>query len=102
VTDDRGTVFPGEGWTDLVITAERPLRAVTGLITGLHEPRATHLALLERAIAAAASQRPAPARTAAFCGRCHLERAYGEARQRGYLWHEFGDSHLIVAGRSEL
>ena len=102
VTDDRGTVFPGEGWTDLVITPERRLRAVTGLITGLHEPRATHLALLERAIAAAASQRPAPARTAAFCGRCHLERAYGEARRRGYLWHEFGDSHLIVAGRSEL
>jgi hypothetical protein len=35
--------------------------------------------------------------SASFCGPCHLERAYAEARQRGYLWHEFGDSHLILA-----
>jgi len=33
------------------------------------------------------------------CGRCHLERAYTEARQHSYLWHEFGDSHLILAKR---
>ena len=44
VTDGRGTTSPGSGWTDLVITPDRPLRAVNGLITGLHEPRATHLA----------------------------------------------------------
>jgi len=83
VTDDSGTTFPGEGWTDLVITPDRPLRSVTGLITGFHEPRATHLSLLER-----------------VCGRCHLARAYEEARRLGYLWHEFGDSHLIIARRS--
>ena len=39
VTDERGTTSPGEGWTSLVVTPERPLRSVQGLITGLHEPR---------------------------------------------------------------
>jgi len=92
VTDETGSTASGEGWTDLVITPERKLRAVTGLITGLHEPRATHLTVLERVAAAAGGP--------GVCGPCHLERAYGEARRRGYLWHEFGDSHLIVAGRS--
>jgi S-adenosylmethionine:tRNA ribosyltransferase-isomerase len=84
VTDERGTTFAGEGWTNLVITPSRPLRAVNALITGLHEPRATHLTMLERAIEAAGGN----AR--------HLECAYQEARQAGYLWHEFGDSHLII------
>ena len=92
VTDDRGTVSAGEGWTDLVITSNRPLRSVSGLITGLHEPRATHLMLLERVVAAAAG--------VGGCGKCHLERAYAEARRLGYLWHEFGDSHLIISGRA--
>ena len=92
VTDDSGATFPGEGWTDLVITADRPVRSVTGLISGFHEPRAAHLSLLERVAAVAANGRTANAR--------HLERAYGEARRLGYLWHEFGDSHLIVARRS--
>jgi S-adenosylmethionine:tRNA ribosyltransferase-isomerase len=80
VTGDDGTTYPGKGWTDLVITRESPLRSVTGLISGFHEPRATHLAFLER-----------------LCGVSHLERAYAEARRLGYLWHEFGDSHLIFA-----
>jgi S-adenosylmethionine:tRNA ribosyltransferase-isomerase len=84
VTDEHGT-HAGEGWTSLVITADRPLRSVNSLITGLHEPRATHLAMLERVVAAAN-----------ICGTCHLERAYAEARSSGYLWHEFGDSHLIL------
>lgn len=86
VTDTRGITHPGEGWTDLVITRERPLRSVTGLITGFHEPRATHLAIVEQAIAAAGGTDPTD----------DLERAYGEARHTGYLWHEFGDSHLII------
>ena len=88
VTDETRTVSPGEGWTSLVITRDRPLRSVTGLITGLHEPRATHLMLLERVVAAAVP--------AGVCGSCHLERAYAEARRTGYLWHEFGDAHLII------
>lgn len=79
VADEEGAVHPGQGWTGLVITPQRGLRAIDGLLTGLHEPRATHLAILE-----------------ALAGPGHLQRAYAEAIQRGYLWHEFGDLHLIL------
>ena len=79
VTDDRGTVHPGEGWTELVVTPERGVRAVDGLITGWHEPKASHLLMLE-----------------AIAGRELLERSYAAALDAGYLWHEFGDSHLIL------
>jgi S-adenosylmethionine:tRNA ribosyltransferase-isomerase len=87
VTDAAGETSPGEGWTDLVITSDRSLRSVTGLITGLHEPRATHLAVLERVAAASAGS--------SVSATPHIERAYAEARGLGYLWHEFGDAHLI-------
>ncbi|MEJ2559055.1 MAG: S-adenosylmethionine:tRNA ribosyltransferase-isomerase, partial [Anaerolineae bacterium] len=63
----------------LDITPQRGLRVDEGLLTGLHEPRATHLAMLE-----------------ALAGPYHLQMAYREAIQRGYLWHEFGDLHLIL------
>ena len=86
VTDRRGTTSPGEGWTSLVIGRDRPLRGVNGMITGLHEPHATHLAMVEQVLAAAGCANPS----------AHLDHAYREARQAGYLWHEFGDSHLIV------
>ncbi len=97
VTDERGTTVPGEGWTNLVITPERPLRSVSALITGLHEPRATHVSLLEGIANTAprCCQRNAQI-SGSVCGPGHLERAYAEARQAGYLWHEFGDSHLIL------
>jgi S-adenosylmethionine:tRNA ribosyltransferase-isomerase len=88
VTDHRGVTSPGEGWTSLVITAERPLRAVNAMITGFHEPRATHLTMIRQVIAAAGGGDPA----------LHLDRAYQQAQQAGYLWHEFGDSHLIIGG----
>jgi S-adenosylmethionine:tRNA ribosyltransferase-isomerase len=88
VTDYRGTTSAGEGWTNLVITRDRPLRAVNAMITGFHEPRATHLAMVTQAIAAAGGAHPSS----------HLDRAYQEAQQAAYLWHEFGDSHLIVGG----
>lgn len=84
VTDEHGVVHPGEGWTTLVITPTRKMRAVDGLLTGLHEPRATHLAMLESLVRTQGS------------GRAHLRRAYAEALERGYLWHEFGDLHLIL------
>jgi S-adenosylmethionine:tRNA ribosyltransferase-isomerase len=90
VTDAGGVTHPGEGWTSLVITAAQPLRSVDSLITGLHEPRATHLMMLERVLDAAARI------TERLCGTCHLERAYAEARRDRYLWHEFGDAHLIL------
>ncbi|HEU4565796.1 MAG TPA: S-adenosylmethionine:tRNA ribosyltransferase-isomerase [Gemmatimonadaceae bacterium] len=78
-----GSVAAGEGWTKLVITPARRLRAVDALLTGFHEPRASHLAMLE-----------------ALAGRTHLERAYAAALREGYLWHEFGDVHLILPGRA--
>ena len=82
VVDDRGVVHPGAGWTEVVVTPERGVRAVDGLLTGWHEPEATHLLMLE-----------------AIAGRPTLERAYDEARRGGYLWHEFGDSHLLLPDR---
>jgi S-adenosylmethionine:tRNA ribosyltransferase-isomerase len=98
VTDESGETCPGEGWTNVVITPERALRSVSGLITGLHEPRATHLSMLERIVMLPAGGRKSDADiSATVSGRCHLKRAYDEARRLGYLWHEFGDSHLILA-----
>jgi S-adenosylmethionine:tRNA ribosyltransferase-isomerase len=77
--DANGNVVASRGWTDLVITPERGVRIVDGVLTGLHEPRATHLAMLE-----------------AIAGREVIAHAYEEALQREYLWHEFGDMHLIL------
>jgi S-adenosylmethionine:tRNA ribosyltransferase-isomerase len=82
VASRDGRIHPGEGWTDLVVTPERGVRAVDGLLTGLHEPRSSHLSLLE-----------------AIAGRGHVIRAYQAARENGYLWHEFGDLHLILPDR---
>jgi S-adenosylmethionine:tRNA ribosyltransferase-isomerase len=79
VAEADGVVHPGEGWTHLIITPVRGLRAVDGLLTGFHEPRASHLAMLT-----------------ALAGRPHLEIAYAEALHQRYLWHEFGDLHLIL------
>jgi S-adenosylmethionine:tRNA ribosyltransferase-isomerase len=85
VTDERGVTHPGYGWTDLVITADRPLRSIDGLVTGFHEPSATHLSIVQ-AIASRDGAR----------GARLLDRAYEEAIATGYLWHEFGDSHLVL------
>ncbi len=74
-----GTVEPGEGWTSLVVTPDAGLNAVDGLVTGWHEPRATHLDLLQAA-----------------AGEELLEHSYLAALEHGYLWHEFGDSQLIL------
>ncbi|MGR8011346.1 S-adenosylmethionine:tRNA ribosyltransferase-isomerase [Streptomyces hypolithicus] len=74
-----GVVRARSGWTDLVITPERGVRAVDGLLTGLHEPEASHLLMLE-----------------AVAGRAALRGAYAEALSHLYLWHEFGDVHLIL------
>jgi S-adenosylmethionine:tRNA ribosyltransferase-isomerase len=79
VIDAHGITHPGEGWTRLVITPDRHIRSVDALLTGLHEPRATHLAMLE-----------------ALAGREHLRITYAEALRQGYLWHEFGDLHLML------
>ena len=79
VTDSSGIIHPGEGWTDILITPQRGIRAINGLLTGLHEPLSTHLAMLET-----------------LTGRAHLEVTYREALKERYLWHEFGDLHMIL------
>jgi S-adenosylmethionine:tRNA ribosyltransferase-isomerase len=79
VVDDGGYVRAGGGWTDLVITRERRIRSVDGMLTGLHGPKASHLSMLE-----------------ALAGRKHLAHAYQALLDEKYLWHEFGDLHLIL------
>ena len=92
VTDRDGSIHPGEGWTDVFITPERGIRSVDAMLTGLHEPRSTHLSMLE-ALVGSVSRYPL-----STSGAEHLEVAYSEALKRGYLWHEFGDLHLILPG----
>ncbi|MCU1389748.1 MAG: Queuosine biosynthesis protein [Ilumatobacteraceae bacterium] len=77
--DSAGRVSPFDGWTDLVITPNRGVGAVDGLLTGWHEPEASHLLMLE-----------------AVAGRALLEASYAASLAEGYLWHEFGDVHLIL------
>jgi S-adenosylmethionine:tRNA ribosyltransferase-isomerase len=79
VAQPDGRVTAGEGWTNLVVTPERGLRVVDGLISGWHEPQASHLDLLEAA-----------------AGPELLARSYETALEHGYLWHEFGDSYLVL------
>ncbi|MDB5058856.1 MAG: putative S-adenosylmethionine:tRNA ribosyltransferase-isomerase [Chloroflexi bacterium] len=79
VTDASAITHPGTGWTRLPVTPQRGIRSIDGLLTGLHEPRSTHLAMLE-----------------ALAGAGHLAKTYAEALKERYLWHEFGDLHLIL------
>ncbi|HEY3088442.1 MAG TPA: S-adenosylmethionine:tRNA ribosyltransferase-isomerase [Jatrophihabitantaceae bacterium] len=79
-----GWVGPRSGWTDLVLGPNRPARVVDGLITGWHAPGASHLWLLE---AVAGAELVAP--------------AYQEALRHRYLWHEFGDSCLLLPKRRQ-
>jgi S-adenosylmethionine:tRNA ribosyltransferase-isomerase len=74
-----GSVSARAGLTNVMVTAERGLRTVDGLITGWHEPESSHLRLLEAA-----------------AGPELLRRSYDAAHARGYRFHEFGDSHLIL------
>ena len=76
---DSGLVAPSAGWTSHVVTQQTGVRAVDGLLTGLHEPRSSHLRML-----------------AAFAGPELLGRCYEAAITSGYLWHEFGDVHLLL------
>jgi S-adenosylmethionine:tRNA ribosyltransferase-isomerase len=78
-TGDDGATRPASGWTDLVLSPDRPARVVTGLVTGLHEPEASHLQLL-----------------AAVAGVDLVDAAYRTAVADHLLWHEFGDSMLFL------
>jgi S-adenosylmethionine:tRNA ribosyltransferase-isomerase len=77
--DAGGRVHETAGWTDLVIGPGRPVTAVDGLLTGWHEPGASHLDMIE-----------------AIAGRSLAARSYAAAVAGRYLWHEFGDVHLIL------
>ncbi len=76
---EEGGVHASSGWTDLVITPDRAITTADAFLTGLHEPEASHLDMLE-----------------AFAGADHVRAAYGAALAGGYRWHEFGDLHLIL------
>ena len=76
---EDGLVRPTRGWTRLQVGPQSRLRAVDALLTGMHEPEASHFDLLR-----------------AFLPEALLERAYREAIAAGYLWHEFGDAALIL------
>ncbi len=79
-----GVVRGAKGWTGLVVTPERGVRVVDGLLTGLHEPQASHLLMLE-----------------AIAGKEAVDRGYEEALRGRYLWHEFGDVHLLLPAEEE-
>jgi S-adenosylmethionine:tRNA ribosyltransferase-isomerase len=79
VADFEGTVRGGEGWTGLVVSPERGVRVVDGLLTGWHEPQSSHLQMLE-----------------AIAGRDLVDASYRAALAERYLWHEFGDVELIL------
>ena len=83
VADSAGQINAGAGWTDLVLGPGRPARVVDGLVTGWHAPGASHLLLLQ-----------------AVAGADLVADAYREALRMGYLWHEFGDSALLLADRN--
>jgi S-adenosylmethionine:tRNA ribosyltransferase-isomerase len=78
-TNECGVVEGASGWTELVIGPDRPVRVVDGLVTGWHNPEASHLLLVEAVAGAALTQR-----------------AYDAAVEHGYAWHEFGDSCLFL------
>ena len=82
--DPRGQLTPQAGWTDLVLGPDRAPRVVDGLITGWHEPDASHLLLLE-----------------AVAGPEVVGRAYVAALAARYRWHEFGDSCLFLRPRED-
>lgn len=80
---EDGKVVASLGWTERVVTPEHPPQIVDGLITGWHDPMASHLLLVESVAGADLTQR-----------------AYDAAVDRGYLWHEFGDSALLLGTSS--
>jgi len=77
--DETGEIQASEGWTNVFITPARGLQVVEGLLTGFHEPKASHLLMLET-----------------LTGSAHLDLSYRAALEQQYYWHEFGDLHLIL------
>lgn len=82
--DVDGVVLAAAGWTNRVVTPRQPPRVVDGLVTGWHDPQASHLLLVE-----------------AVAGRELAQRAYDAAVAGRYLWHEFGDAALLLPGTAQ-
>ena len=78
-TGPDAVVRPARGWTERVVSRDDPSRVVSGLVTGWHDPEASHLLLVE-----------------SVAGPALAQLAYDEAARHGYLWHEFGDSALFL------
>lgn len=76
---EAGHVVARSGWTERVVTPHDPPLVVTGLVTGWHDPQASHLLLVE-----------------AVAGAELTQRAYDAAAAHGYRWHEFGDAALFL------
>jgi S-adenosylmethionine:tRNA ribosyltransferase-isomerase len=80
---DGQVVRASSGFTRLYIRPGRRLHVVDGLLTGLHDPLTSHLAMLYT-----------------IAGEDMIRNAYSAATGQRYHWHEFGDSHLILPGRT--
>ncbi len=78
-TDRFGNSEPFRGHTELYINQEYRFQIINGLLTGFHEPRSSHLHMLQ-----------------ALAGSEHLEHAYQLALEKEYFWHHFGDLHLLL------
>jgi S-adenosylmethionine:tRNA ribosyltransferase-isomerase len=76
---DDAILRPYRGHTDLFISENYSMKITSGLLTGFHEPRASHLHMLQ-----------------ALAGYAHINRAYDVAIKENYYWHQFGDLHLIL------
>ncbi|MGI9542365.1 MAG: S-adenosylmethionine:tRNA ribosyltransferase-isomerase, partial [Cyclobacteriaceae bacterium] len=77
--NDQGHIEPYRGNTNLIIDSGYQIKVANGLLTGFHEPHASHLHMLQ-----------------ALAGMQHIEQAYRIAIEQGYYWHQFGDLHLIL------
>ena len=78
-SSEAGRVVPKAGFTRVVVHPERGVHTIDGLLTGFHDPGASHLAMLH-----------------AGAGKDLVRAGYEEAIRGGYKWHEFGDSHLLL------
>ena len=78
-SNEDGSLRAAAGYTDLVVSSARGVRTIDGLLTGWHEPGASHLSIIE-----------------SMAGGEGARQMYEAALESGYLWHEFGDSSLIL------
>lgn len=80
VADSTGQIYPGRGWTSLVICPGHQFRACDAFLTKFHRPRSRELLL-----------------TSSLVGRERLLEVYrDEVLPRDYEFHEYGDSMLIM------